>query len=103
MPFEHAVTKRDICRHILVYAVTSIIMYAPIFLKRCLATPGNLNIISSPQYGNMALFQAACNGRVEASRLLLDSKANVNAANKVRCSSWSQCICGMRHGAGIQV
>jgi ankyrin repeat protein len=65
--------------------------------------PGNLNISTSPQHGDAALFDAAFEGHVEVLRLLLDSKANVNAANKVRCSSWSQCIRGMRHGAEIQV
>jgi hypothetical protein len=35
--------------------------------------------------------------------LLLDNKADVNAANHVRCGGWSYCMWGMRHGIGIPV
>jgi ankyrin repeat protein len=59
-----------------------------------LATPGNLNISSSPQDGDTALFQAAYKGHVEASRLLLESKADVNAANHVCCGRWSLAYVG---------
>ena len=55
------------------------------------------------QQGNTALMLAARYGHVEASRLLLKGKADVNAANHVRCGGWSQCMCGMRHDAGIPV
>jgi hypothetical protein len=53
------------------------------------------------QDGNTALMLAIRYGRVEASLLLVDSKADVNAANHVRCAGWAQCMCGMRHCAGI--
>jgi hypothetical protein len=39
------------------------------------------------QHGNTALMLAAWYGHVEAAQLLLESKADVNAANKVRTSS----------------
>jgi hypothetical protein len=73
--------------------------HAPPAPERSDASPGNLNISTFPQHGDTALFDAARGGHVEALRLLLESKAEINAANKVHCSSWSQCMCGMRHGA----
>jgi hypothetical protein len=91
-------------------------------LEGSLATPGNLNYITSLQYGNTALYEAALDSdedfavdaledsslvfnedRDGALRLLLESKANVNAANHVRCGGWSYCMCGIMHGAGILV
>jgi hypothetical protein len=57
------------------------------------ATPGYQTVSHFSQDGSSALCRAAHKGHVEALRLLLQSKADVNAADKVPCSGWSQCMC----------
>jgi ankyrin repeat protein len=64
-------------------------------LERSLVTSESLNISSSLQDGDTALFKAAIKGHVEALKLLLESKADVNATKHmqhVRCVGWSQCV-----------
>jgi hypothetical protein len=90
-PSQH----NHICSHLLVCAMTSMDMHAPPARERCLATLGNREILTSPQIGRTALFMAARGGHVEASRLLLENKADVNAADWVRCGEWSQSMCGL--------
>jgi hypothetical protein len=63
-------------------------------LEDSLATPGNLNYITSLQDGDTALFKAAFGGHKEALQLLLESKADINAVNQVCCGDLSQCMCG---------
>jgi hypothetical protein len=62
--------------------------------------PKNPNVCLSPlracQDRNTALMLSTRNGDVDVMRLLLESKADVKAANKVRrCSGWAQCMCGI--------
>jgi ankyrin repeat protein len=74
-------------------------------LESFLADPGNLNISPFLQDGT-ALVLASQEGHVEASQLLLESKADVNAADKVHASRmvtvhvWDDSV---RHSAGIPV
>jgi hypothetical protein len=73
--------------------MTSMYMHSPLSLKRP-RNPGNLNFSWSPQHGDTALCFAAFKGHVKVLQLLLDSEADVNAADQVRASSRSQCMCG---------